>query len=152
MLLKQLKNYITMKINFTKQHMERLIDLADSALFDKTLVTTKLGQPLNIYELLHTTSINQLNEIKTSLSKRIEKMEEQDEWVALDNDKLSWYKNTKELINLIIGWKRYNLELDENARKKEELTAKLAELKESQKTPEDRIKELETQLKELEEF
>ena len=132
--------------------MIRLYDLANEALFDKTVVTTKLGQVLNIYELLHTTSINQLNEIKTGLSKKIEKIEDQDEWIAPDGDKLQAMKDTKELVNLIIGWKRYNLELAENARKKEELTAKLTELKESQKTPEDRIKELEAQLKELEEF
>ena len=141
-----------MKINFTKDHMSRLLDLADEALFDKTTVYTKLGQPLNIYELLHTTSINQLNEIKNSLSKKIEKVESVDEWVQPDNDKLQSMKDTKELVNLIIGWKRYNLELDENARKKEELIEKLTELKESQKTPEDRIKEIEAQLKELEEF
>ena len=141
-----------MKINFTKQHMERLIDLADAALFDRSTVTTKLGQVLNIYELLHTTSINQLNEIKLSLAKKIEKAEASDEWIAPDNDKLQSMKDTKELVNLIIGWKRYNLELEENARKKEELIAKLTELKESTKTPEDRIKELEAQLKELEEF
>lgn len=141
-----------MKINFTKEHMLRLYDLANEALFDKTVVTTKLGQVLNIYELLHTTSINQLNEIKTGLAKKIEKIEDQDEWVAPDGDKLQAMKDTKELVNLIIGWKRYNLELAENARKKEELTAKLTELKESTKTPEDRIKELEAQLKELEEF
>ena len=141
-----------MKINFTKQHMARLIDLADAALFDRTTVVTKLGQPLNIYELLHATSINQLNEIKTNLAKKIEKAEAADEWIATDNDKLQAMKDTKELVNLIIGWKRYNLELDENARKKEELSKKLAELKESTKTPEDRIKELEAQLKELDEF
>lgn len=141
-----------MRINFTKQHMERLMDLADAALFDKTTVVTKLGQPLNIYELLHTTSINQLTEIKTNLSKKIEKIEATDEWIAPDNDKLQSIKDTKELVNLIIGWKRYNLELDENARKKEELTAKLNELKESTKTPEDRIKEIQDQLKELDEF
>jgi hypothetical protein len=141
-----------MKINFTKDHMARLIDLADEALFDRTTVITKLGQPLNIYELLHTTSINQLNEIKLGLAKKIEKAESADEWVAPDNDKLQSMKDAKELVNLIIGWKRYNLELDENARKKEELIEKLAELKESQKTPEDRIKEIEAQLKELEEF
>lgn len=141
-----------MKINFTKQHMERLIDLADAALFDRTVVTTKLGQPLNIYELLHTTSINQLNEIKISLAKKIEKVEASDEWVTPDNDKLQSMKDTKELVNLIIGWKRYNLELQENKIKKEELTKKLNELKESTKTPENRIKELEAQLKELEEF
>lgn len=141
-----------MKINFTKDHMSRLLDLADEALFDKTTVYTKLGQPLNIYELLHTTSINQLNEIKSNLTKKIEKIEEQDEWVTPDGDKLQAMKDTKELVNLIIGWKRYNLELAENARKKEELTNKLTELKESTKTPEDRIKELEAQLKELDEF
>lgn len=141
-----------MRINFTKDHMSRLLDLADAALFDKTVIFTKLGQPLNIYELLHTTSINQLNEIKLSLAKKIEKAESADEWVAPDNDKLQSMKDAKELVNLIIGWKRYNLELTENKLKKEELTKKLAELKESQKTPEDRIKEIESQLKELEEF
>lgn len=141
-----------MKINFLKEHMQRLIDLADAALFDRTTVTTKLGQVLNIYELLHTTSINQLNEIKVGLIKKIEKMEQGDEWVDPDNSKLQALKDTKELVNLIIGWKRYNLELSENARKKEELTEKLNELKESTKTPEDRIKELEAQLRELEEF
>ena len=141
-----------MKINFTKQHMERLIYLANAALFEKTMITTKLGQQLNIYELLHTTSINQLNEIKLGLAKKIEKIESTDEWVAPDNDELQSMKDTKELVNLIIGWKRYNFELDDNARKKKELTAKLTELKESQKTPEDRIKEIEAQIKELDEF
>lgn len=141
-----------MKINFTKDHMQRLLDLASEALFDRTTVSTKLGQLLNIYELLHTTSISQLNEIKLSLAKRIEKQESADEWIDPDNAKLQALKETKELVNLIIGWKRYNLELSENVRKKEELTEKLNELKESQKTPEDRIKELEAQLKELEEF
>ena len=141
-----------MKINFTKEHMLRLYDLANEALFNKTVVYTKLSQPLNIYELLHTTSINQLSEIKSNLSKKIEKIEEQDEWVSPDNDKLAQMKTLKELVNLIIGFKRYNLEIQENKIKKDELSKKLEELKESQKTPEDRIKELEDQLKELEEF
>ena len=79
-------------------------------------------------------------------------MEEADEWVNPDNDKLAQMKNLKELVNLIIGWKRYNLEIQENKIKKAELTKKLEELKESTKTPEDRIKEMEAQLKELDEF
>lgn len=132
--------------------MQRLLDLASEALFDRTVVATKLGQQLNIYELLHTTSINQLNEIKLGLAKKIEKAESADEWIQPDNDKLQSMKDTEELVNLVIGWKRYNFELEENSRKKEELSKKLAELKESTKTPEDRIKELEAQLKELEEF
>jgi seryl-tRNA synthetase len=79
-------------------------------------------------------------------------MEEADEWISPDNDKLAQMKNLKELVNLIIGWKRYNLEIQENKIKKAELSKKLEELKESQKTPEDKIKDLEAQLKELEEF
>lgn len=139
-----------MKINFTQQHVQRLMQLASDALFNKLSINTKLGQQLNVFELIHTTSINQLTEIKNLLSKKIEKLEEKDEWVDPDNEKLEELKNSKELINLIIGWKRYNLEMSEILQKKEELTNRLNELKESQKTPEDRIKELESQLAELE--
>lgn len=140
------------KINFTKEHRDRLFELASLALFEGTVVLTKMAQPLNIYELIHTTSINQLNEIKTSLAKKIEKLEEGDEWINPDNDKLTSLKETKELVNLIIGWKRLNLEKAENARKKEQLTKELNELRESTKTPEDRIKEKEAELAALEEF
>ena len=61
-------------------------------------------------------------------------------------------KDTKELVNLIIGWKRKNMEIAENKAKKAALTTKLAELKESTKTPEDRIKEMEAELAALDEF
>jgi hypothetical protein len=141
-----------MKINFTKEHLEQLHKLADEALFENLTVTTKLGGQLNIHELLYTTSINQLTEIKTALAKKIEKLEASDEWVQVDNEKIQTARRLKDLVNLIIGYKRYQLEQLELQEKKEELTAKLAKLKESQKTPEDRIKELEAQLKELEEF
>ena len=132
--------------------MERLMDLADAALFDRTTVVTKLGQPLNIYELLHTTSINQLNEIKLNLAKKIEKAEAADEWVAPDNDKLQAMKDTKELVNLIIGWKRYNLELDENERRIAEIDKQLNDIDEATKTPEDKKKELLAEKARLTEF
>lgn len=140
------------KINFTKEHMIRLYDLANEMLFDNATIQTSMGQVLNIVELLHTTSIGQLQNIMTSLKKKIDKIEEADEWIAPDNDKLEELRRMKELINLIIGWKRHNLEISENKRKKEELTKKLAELKDSQKTPEDRIKEIEDELTALDEF
>ena len=136
-----------MKINFTKDNFTRLCELSVDALLANVTVTTNLGSPLNIVELIHTTSINQLNNIKQSLSKKIEKLEAADEWVADPNsEKIEEVRRIRELVNLIIGWKRYNLELSENKKKKEELTKKLAELKESTKTPEDRIKEMEAQL------
>lgn len=137
------------KINFKKEHLIRLQELACEALFNNTVVSSTLGQNLNIIELLHTTSINQLNNIKAALSKRIEKLESADEWVGTDSKQLESARKIKELVNLIVGYKRYNLEIKENERKKEELTEKLVELRESTKTPEDRIKEIEAELASL---
>lgn len=136
------------KINFTQDHFAQMQHLLLGMLMSNTTVTTKLGGELNVVELLHTTTINTLNSIRLSLAKHIENLESKDEWIA-DNasqEALDKAKAQKELVNLIIGYKRYMLEREETKRKKAALEAKLAELKESQKTPEDKIKELETEL------
>lgn len=136
------------KINFTQDHFAQMQHLLLGMLMSNTTITTKLGGELNVVELLHTTTINTLNSIRLSLSKHIENLESKDEWIA-DNasqEALDKAKAQKELVNLIIGYKRYMLEREETKRKKAALEAKLAELKESQKTPEDKIKELEAEL------
>jgi hypothetical protein len=139
------------KINFTKEHFAKLQQLALGMLFNNEVIFTRMNTPLNIVELLHTTTIGTLNEIRLSLGKAIEKLENQDEWTSTEDTqtKLEGLKLKKELVNLIIGYKRFNLENEANARKKAELEAKLKELKESQKTPEDRIKELEAEISQL---
>ena len=140
------------KINFTKEHYAKMKELAFAMLVANEAITTKMGQPLNIVELMHTQTINTLNGIRLAITKQIEDLEKQDEWVATDyqQEKLEALKRRKELVNLIIGWKRYNMEAAEAKAKKAELTAQLKELKESQKTPEDKIKELEASLAEIE--
>jgi predicted nuclease with TOPRIM domain len=135
-----------MKINFTKQHYQDLVNLVAQAAMNHVVINTKMGQPLDIVALLHTTSINTLNDIKASLVKKIRGIEDRDEWVDADTVVLDTLKGQKELVNLIVGWKRWKMEIEENRKKKENLTKKLAELKESTKTPEDRIKELEAEL------
>jgi chromosome segregation ATPase len=136
------------KVRFTKEHYVKMSSLAFAMLIANETISTKMGQPLNIVDLLHTTTIGTLNDIRLGLAKQIEKLESQDEWVASDytQEKLESLKKQKELVNLIIGWKRYKLEAEETKRKKAELTEQLKNLKESTKTPEDRIKELEAQL------
>lgn len=139
------------KINFTKDHFAKLQHLALGMLFTNEVIVSKMGTPLNIVELLHTTTIGTLNEIRLGLAKAIEKLENQDEWTQTEDiqSKLEGLKLKKELVNLIIGYKRFTLENEANARKKAELEARLKELKESQKTPEDRIKELEAEIAQL---
>lgn len=139
------------KVNFTKEHYAKMQTLAFAMLVHNQTISTKMGQPLNIVELMHTQTINTLNGIRLGLGKQIDTLESQDEWVATDyqQEKLEALKKQKELVNLIIGWKRHNLEIQEARARKAELTAQLDELKESQKTPEDRIKELEAKLQEI---
>lgn len=139
-------------ITFKKEHFSKMMELAGKMLIENRVIRNKFGGPLNIVELMHTQTPNQLNEIKAMIAKKIEQLESRDEWIDPDNEKLAQLKEDKELVNLLVGFKRFNNECAENARKKEELTKKLAELKESQKTPEDRIKEMEAELAKLDEF
>lgn len=133
-------------VHFTKENYENLRKLAADMLFENGMIAYGIGQPKNVIELLHTTSIEVLNKIKQALSKKIEEQENKDEWVSPDNSKLDKLRKNKELVNLIIGWKRFNLDKDAQAQRKFELTKKLNDLKESQKTPADRIKEIEAEL------
>lgn len=135
-----------MKINFTKEHFSKLVNLVAQAAMNNVTIPTKMGQQLNIVELLHTTSITTLNNIKAALTQKIRSIEDRDEWVETDSEALDEIKAQKELVNLIVGWKRWKMEMDENRREKAELTKKLAELKESTKSPEDKIKEMEAKL------
>ena len=139
------------KINFTQEHFEKLKAYAVEMLFTQETVTTKLGQTLNIVELLHTTTINTLNGIRLQLAKDIETIENQDEWVSgeVSQRKLEILKAKKELVNLIIGYKRFQQEQYEIAKEKKSLEAELKSLRESQKTPEDKIKEIESKLETL---
>lgn len=139
------------KINFTKEHFNKMCDGVIKMVLDNTVVSTKIGTTFDAIQLLHTTTIGTLNNIRVHLGKQIESLEDQDEWVAnnVSQNKLDKLKSLKETVNLIIGYKRYKLELEETERKRKELKDKLSELKESTKTPEDKIKELEGELAEL---
>ena len=137
-----------MKINFKKEHFDKLKELAVKALLNNDVIMGKLGTPINIIELIHCTTINSLNNISLSLAKKIESLEEKDEWTSneLNQGSLLKAKEQKELVNLIIGYKRYKQEIEDNKANKEALLEQLNTLKESQKTPEDKIKELEDKL------
>lgn len=139
------------KINFTKEHFDKMCVGILEMVLKNTTISTKIGTPLNVIELLHTTTIGTLNNIRLSLNKQIETLENQDEWVSesTSQTKLESLKSMKETINLIIGYKRYQLEEEETTKKRKDLEFKLAKLKESQKSPEDKIKEIEDQLKSL---
>lgn len=128
--------------------MARLKALATEMLFKNDHIGTNLGQLLNVVDVLHCTTINSLTKIRLDLAKKIEQLENADEWVTTDREQLilSEMKDRKEFVNLVIGYKRYMDELATISAKKEKLQKEIDRLKDEQKTPADRLKEAEEAL------
>lgn len=141
-----------MKINFTKDHFEKLKELLSIMLLNNETVNNRLGMPVNVVELVHTTSLNSLNDMRNALKKTVEKAESADEWVSsfISQEKVNKLRRQIETIYLIIGYKRYQMELADLNNKREELTEKLNKMKEEAKTPEERIIEVQNELDNLE--
>ena len=137
------------RINFTPEHLTRLKELSIDFLFNNKVIHSRLGNPMNIHELLHLTTINSLNNIRQECKSLVRRIEDKDEWIVCESTALKEAKESEELVNLIIGYKRYQNEQNSILRKKAALQEQLNELKESQKTPAERIAEIEAQIAQL---
>ena len=134
------------KIVFTKENQEQLEKLALKMLFSNETINYGITQPKNIIEVLHTTSIDTLNKMRISLSKKIEELENQDEWIGSNTTLISNLTEKKELVRLAIGWRRFKLQEEADAIETRKLLAEYNSLKEQLKTPDQRMKEMEAAL------
>ena len=139
------------KINFTTENKSRLEELATKFLFGNLPIQGPIGTSMRVEDLLHNTSVNSLVTMNSHLKKQIASMSDLDEWSCTDADtwKLERLKETQELVSLVIGYKKWLAEQEEISEKKAVLAAQIDSLKESQKTPAERIAELESQLANL---
>lgn len=139
------------KVNFTTENKSRLEELATKFLFGNLPIQGPMGTSMRVEDLLHNTSINSLVSMNSHLKKQIASMSDLDEWSCTDVDtwKLERLKETQELVSLVIGYKKWLAEQEEISEKKAALAAQIDSLKESQKTPAERIAELESQLADL---
>jgi len=140
------------KVNFTKEHFAQLSALAGAALINGTRFKGNMGTEMNIYDLFHNTNITTLTRYHGNIKKEIAEIEGMDEWSLTEHQqrKATNLKKQLELVFLLIGYQRNKAEVEANAAKLRELKATYAELKESTKTPEDRLKEAEAQIAALE--
>lgn len=139
------------KVNFTTENKSRLEELATKFLFGNLPIQGPIGTSMRVEDLLHNTSVNSLVSMNAHLKKQIASMGDLDEWSCTDADtwKLERLKETQELVSLVIGYKKWLAEQEEISEKKAALAAQIDSLKESQKTPAERIAELESQLADL---
>lgn len=138
-------------INFTKEHEARLMELAGAALFNNWSISGSMGSKLNIYDLMHNTSLNTLKSLYKSLKNKIEDIEDTDQWSMTDyqQSKLREAKGQAELINLLIGYTRSESIRETNNQKVKALKAKALEIKESTMTPEQRLEALNKEIADL---
>jgi predicted nucleic acid-binding Zn-ribbon protein len=135
------------KINFTDEHLANLRDKIATAVMNNIVINGPMGQQYSTIDIIHNLSINSLRTLIKLLDKQINALSLEDEWVENPNEEaIKNFTFKRDFINLALG---YKLACEEEAKKEHQLNAlnsKLEALKESQKTPEDRIKEIEDQI------
>lgn len=140
------------KINFTKEHLAKLKDLAIKFLFKGILIKGAINSELSVWDILHNTTLNTLSTIYGNLKREVEKISNLDEWNLTDyqQKKLEVLKEQMEFVNLVIGYKKYQIEIQSDKDKLRELKAKQQELKESTLTPVERLAALEAEIASIE--
>ncbi len=141
---------MNMKINFTSENEKELKNLIADAVLNKSVFYGPIGQTYNVFELVDALSINSLKVLSNYIQSNILKLSIDDEWTENPNkEKIEELETSKRLISLIIGWKLYQVELEENLKEKVRLQKQLDDLMESQKTPEELISELKSKIEAL---
>ena len=138
-------------INFTEQNKTELQQLVFDAVTKRWQVSNKLGMVFDVMDIFHTCTIQTLRSIRKELTNKLNAFED-DEWSdksIQDNEKIEYYSKSIKLINLAIGFRLWQQEQYDLESKKAALELKLQLLKENQKTPEEKIAELEKEINEL---
>ncbi len=129
---------------FTKTHFDNLSQLIIEALFKDKTFYNNLNMPITVYDLVNNTTINSLTSMYSKALRKLNEVEQQNEWKETDTTELI---KTTQLLNLLIGYKTYSNEVKERKEKRKLLEEKLNTLKEASKSPEEKIKEIEELIK-----
>lgn len=140
------------EINFTKEHQQKLDTLLLDALYNRKEFKQKMGTVLNVFDLVHNTSINTISDMYRTTKKQASEIDDMDEFslTPYQQRKQEQLKEQAELLKLLSGYLRNKQQQEAKKAKLAELKATYNDLKESAKTPEDRLKELEQQIASLE--
>jgi hypothetical protein len=102
-------------------------------------------------ELIHCTTLNTLKQMYANIKNKLVKLEAEDEFDFNGTSavKIGELRDKKDFLYLLIKYKMYKELEAETAKEKARLQKEIAELKESTKSPEQRIAEMEVKLNSL---
>jgi len=142
------------KVVFTKEQAAELKSVYVDLSFKGIALSGKFNaNTLTPYDLLTSTNVNTLINLRGQLKKEISSFEEDhDEFTATDYQRKQneQKKMWERFLYLLIGYKRAQEQKADAEKELKELRIKAKELKEQNMTPEDKIKALEELIKEKE--
>lgn len=139
------------EVTFTGEHLNKLKQLSIGMLFEDRKIKGQIGTELSIHDLLHNSSVATLQKVHGNLKKAIENKEGLDEWsmTPYQQRQLETLNKDKEIVNLIIGYKKFLAQQESNKSKLSEIREEIAQLKKATMSPEDRIAALTLKEQEL---
>ena len=130
-------------INFTKEHLAKLKENIATLVLDGTIINGPMGQSYDAFALVNAMSIKSLQTLSGFLGTKKANLSTTDEWVENPNaEEIAKIDFIMETVSLIIGFKRKEMERKDNARELARIEKQIAELEESQKTPQQMLAEL----------
>lgn len=136
-------------VNFTPEQKTRLAELTATLCFSGETFSGKFGSnEYNPWDFLNTTSPSTLEQAYNAAKRAKNAAEKEDPWAATitDTERVEQLKRWEEFLFLAWGWSRFKLDSKTRDAEKARKAAKLAALKEENKTPAERIAELEAEL------
>lgn len=142
-----------MKVNFTTENEERLKVLFLELGFSGAVLAGKFGaNAYSVWDILHTLTIASLKQANANLKKEVIALEEQDDWSVSAHQlaKAATTRKWQEFVNLCIGYKLVEAEKVELRNQLKEKKEILKQIIEENKTPAERIAELQKEIEGLE--
>lgn len=139
-----------MKVNFSKEHLDRLKELSFKMLKNNSVIRkgSGVGTSLNINDLFHVETESSLRSTNAFLLGEIDKKSKVDTWSSSDQDvrSLNKLKEAQELVNLLIGYKISKRQSQEARAARQEVQKEIEKLEKETMKPEERIAKLKKQL------
>lgn len=137
-------------VTFTEEDVKRLHLLSVQHLYYNTSFKDGVINP-TLPELIHCTTLNTLKQMYANIKNKLVKLEAEDEFDFNGTSavKIGELRDKKDFLYLLIKYKMYKELEAETAKEKARLQKEIAELKESTKSPEQRIAEMEVKLNSL---
>jgi beta-lactamase class D len=137
-------------MNFTEEHLRQLKELVFLAVVKNYIIVGKLGQQFTVGDLMMSSLVT-LRNLRKHLQQVISNFTE-DEWEEkslVTQDQETYCKNSYNLVNLMLGYRINEAKIQEKEAQKAELQERINAIKESTKTPEEKLQELERELDSL---